>query len=154
MSKNQTKWNRVTLEAFMSCPHNLAFNRQTWMLASYDSKFTLCNYFERSRKNVSWDVELLNRAKKSLRVLSFFGLAEFQEYNQQLFQKTFKNMFKFEGGGNNYSPYVGGNTEKLLHNQEQSVLDKISELNALDIKLYEYAQNLFMKRLKSFKIIK
>ena len=42
-----------------------------------------------------YENDLLENAKKNLVSFSFFGLTEYQRLSQYLFEKTFKNKFKF-----------------------------------------------------------
>jgi hypothetical protein len=123
MKKNETTWQDVDLNEFMSCPSNLAFNRQTWMLALYDSNFSLCNYLSKKDSNLSWwNGELLERAKKSLQSLSFFGLKENQEKNQLLLYHTFKQNIRFKV---NYDKTV------ILNTKKKSTKNLLSELKPI-----------------------
>lgn len=79
-------WEGVELDEFIACEFNLAFNRQTRMLAD----LTLVNCYNRS----SMDREtreriLLESAKNNLRNLAFFGIKERMADSQFLFENTF-----------------------------------------------------------------
>ena len=104
--------------------------------------------------------ELLNRAKQTLNELTFFALHEFQNYSKILFEKSFGNgdMFKFKTV--NVDSLVIDDLKTMdvdqrygLDEFNQSVIDKIKEINSLDVELYEYAVQLFFKKLEYFKII-
>jgi len=151
---NKSTWENVSLDEFMSCKYNLANNRQTRLLALYDSNFKMCSNPSLSdtnsdKENNSYDEELLKRAKLSLHSMSFFALNEFQNLSGQLFEKCFSQLFKFS------FPLSQSNSttaEIILKNINRQTLNKIKNLNYLDLKLYEYAQNLFFKKLKFYNI--
>lgn len=85
-------WEGVELDEFLACPFNLAFNRQTRMLAD----LTLVNCYNKSsmdtrtRENI-----LLESAKKNLLNLAFFGIKERMEDSQFLFEQVFRLKFVF-----------------------------------------------------------
>ncbi|CAB3400572.1 unnamed protein product [Caenorhabditis bovis] len=79
-------WEGVTLEEFISCPYNLAFNRQTRMLAN----LTLVNCYEHLKSpSYEQDRIMLTSAKENLRNMAFFGLKERMDDSQFLFENTF-----------------------------------------------------------------
>jgi hypothetical protein len=87
--KTTSTWANVSLNEFVFCDYNPAFNRQTKMLANYD-EITLfqCKY------DKTQDAELLSSAKEVLsRSLAFFALNEFQSYSEILFENTFGHDF-------------------------------------------------------------
>ncbi len=147
--KNGAKtWANVSLDEFISCEKNPAFNRQVKMLANYDSKLNRCNY-EKSQ-----DLELLHRAKKNLRSLDFFALNEFQGYSEILFQHSIgKERFKFgkklEQSNSSLAEMF---LQKILYSNK-FYIEKIKKLNSLDVQLYEYAFELFFDRMKLLKLI-
>ncbi|CAF0792094.1 unnamed protein product [Brachionus calyciflorus] len=135
--KGQETWN-TTLEDFMSCEYNLANNRQILLSDS--------NY-DCSDKSGE---EMLEEAKRNLESLRFFGLTEYHDLNQKLFIKTFSGSFRF------LKEFKVKNQTKadefyydLKMNNSDKILYKIEELNSLDMQLYEFAKDLFFKRLKS-----
>ena len=147
LRKGAKTWTNVTLDEFMACGNNPAFNRQTKMLAYYDSRIARCNYEHRH------DRDLLIRAKATLDSLAFFALNEFQSYSERLFENSFgSDTFRFD------KRFQQSNTslaEKFLeqgHNEKQYA-DKIRKSNYLDVQLYEYAMGLFFERLKHHAII-
>ncbi len=150
----------MSLAEFVSYECNLAFNRQTRMLAAYDSNFTLCGYLQnKDSLNGSLDDELLERAKQGLRSLAFFGLTEFHTANLALFQKTFNDKLLF---GNMFDVVLDLKEDEILkfHLSDMALMTldwrlygKIVHLNRLDIELYKYATQLFAQRLKSFHLI-
>ena len=144
-------WENVTLNDFMSCKYNLANNRQTRLLAQYDSKFKLCSnphLNPKSMNSTQYDEELLKRAKETLDSMSFFALNEYQQMSGFLFEKTFNGLFKFE-----FNLEQTGSTiaEEFLKRIDLVILNKIKKLNHLDLKLYEYAVDLFFKRVQFYK---
>ena len=69
-------WVNVTLPEFLSCPSNLAINRQTRMLAN----LTKVDCYDTSRMTPeSRNAIMLQSAKDNLRSFAFFGLVEFQK---------------------------------------------------------------------------
>ncbi|CAD5211508.1 unnamed protein product [Bursaphelenchus okinawaensis] len=80
-------WNNVTLDEFLSCPYNLAFNRQTRMLAD----LTLVHCYDMTKMpKEKRDSILLESAKNTLRTMSFYGLQNRMAESQELFERTFK----------------------------------------------------------------
>jgi len=132
------KWTDVTLEAFMSCPHNLANNRQVRMLANlslsgcYKNDVTLPE---------SRDCVMLKSAKRNLRQMAFFGLTEYQRETQYLFEKTFGLKFR-----RNFIQYNRTHASEIEITQQQKW--RISEVNKLDLDLYQYAKTIFFQRLE------
>lgn len=128
-------WSNVTLEKFMNCKTNRAINRQTLMLADY--KTIGC----RDRGSSSVDLELISSAKKNLREIAFFGLCEYQELSQNLFQSSFNMKFKsvFKQSDDN-------TTRHIVDEMSAQTREDILRLNHLDVELYEYATRLFLSR--------
>lgn len=136
-------WRNVSLEEFISCPHNLAFNRQTRMLAD----LSLIGCYNRSAMT---DAErnsiLLFSAKQNLKRMAFFGLCEEQLITQYLFEQTFNIKFK--------RPFVQFNqtrSHEVFQSLNYKTITKIKELNHLDVALYSYAKELFRKRFAKIK---
>lgn len=143
-NRGSDSWRGVSLDQFMECKWNLAGNRQTWLLAQYDSTFSMCQYLNSSGSvNETLDQELLSRAINGLHSLSFFGLTEYQIESKKLFEKQFDNKFEFSTNTAKFNTA----TERTLKGLDQATTSRINELNYLDIKLYEYAKGLFFKRL-------
>jgi hypothetical protein len=149
LKPNQTSWRNVSLEEFISCPSNLAFNRQARMLAVYDSNFSMCNYLSNRKSNPSLDNELLARAKQGLDSLLFFGMCEQPFYSRLLFQYTFRNL-KFD---NILSETVmSSKSSWKIHHLDREMVSRIEALNQLDIELFKYGFDLFIARLNYFNI--
>lgn len=143
--KGKRTWTNVKLEEFVNCKYNLGNNRQTLLLS--DSSYDCEN---------KTGEQMLEEAKKNLKSMSFFGLTEYQNYTQQLFLKIFSKNFKLA------EQFVQSNktfAESFVKTSKQNktahipYLDRIKQLNNLDIKLYDFAKDLFFKRLKLFEII-
>ena len=136
----------ASLENFMACKSNGAENRETRHLADYDQSLqNNCSLFQKQNGQL-----LLENAKKVLEGMSFFALTEYEELSQLLFEKTFQNVFRF-----NYTITPDKYkivTLNFVQSLDKSVIDKLNELNSLDIELYAFAKKLFFKRLKYFKI--
>jgi hypothetical protein len=144
---NQTNWPNVTLEEFIDCKFNLASNRQTRMLAFYDSKFSACDLFSTNQNN---EQLIYEKAIETLDSISFFALNEFQYLSKNLFEKTFRSKLKFDIDFSQTNASLSENVYKELN---VDLKKKIEIKNSFDLKLYKYAVNLFFKRLKEYKIL-
>uniref|UniRef100_A0A672ZSE6 Heparan-sulfate 6-O-sulfotransferase n=1 Tax=Sphaeramia orbicularis TaxID=375764 RepID=A0A672ZSE6_9TELE len=129
-------WTGVSLIDFMNCPSNLANNRQVRMLAdlSLVGCYNMSSMSELERGHV-----LLASAKANLRNMAFYGLTEFQRKTQYLFERTFGLRFirAFTQINSTRAASVG---------ISEKVRWRIEGLNALDVELYEYAKELFLRR--------
>ncbi|KAG9283479.1 heparan-sulfate 6-O-sulfotransferase 1-B [Astyanax mexicanus] len=129
-------WSGCTLQQFMDCPYNLANNRQVRMLAdlSLVGCYNMSTLPEKKRAQI-----LLESAKKNLRDMAFFGLTEFQRKTQYLFERTFRLRF--------IRPFVQYNSTRAAGvDLEEGTIRRIEELNELDMRLYDYAKDLFQQR--------
>ena len=146
----------ATLEEFLNCKHNLANNRQTRMLANFNTLgcgVMKCVYqtgsCSQKMKQLS-EMKLLESAKHTLISLAFFGLAEYPIQSEYLFLKTFnEKKFRFVRPIKNKTE----TTAKFLLQNEQIFkhVKKIELNNYLDIKLYEFAKDIFFKKVNFFK---
>ncbi|KAM3857038.1 heparan-sulfate 6-O-sulfotransferase 3-B-like [Diretmus argenteus] len=129
-------WTGVTLAEFMNCPSNLANNRQVRMLGdlSLVGCYNMSSMSELERGHV-----LLASAKANLRNMAFYGLTEFQRKTQYLFERTFGLRFiqAFTQINSTRAASVGISEKERW---------RIEGLNALDVELYEYAKELFLRR--------
>ncbi|XP_053565721.1 heparan-sulfate 6-O-sulfotransferase 1 [Bombina bombina] len=131
-----TDWSGCTLQEFMECPYNLANNRQVRMLA--DLSLVGCYNMSFIPDNKRAQL-LLDSAKKNLKDMAFFGLTEFQRKTQYLFERTFHLKF--------IRPFMQyNNTRAGGVDLENSTIQRIEELNDLDMQLYDYAKDLFQQR--------
>ena len=131
--KDQPHWSNVSLDDFINCPNNMAINRQTRMLASYNDH--LCD-----ESHVENNI-LLASAMNNLDKMAFFGICEQQRASQLLFERTFGLKFS--------PPFKQSNeneTREFIAKLPGEVRDRILELNSLDLKLYNYAVDLFAFR--------
>ncbi|KAL7876484.1 hypothetical protein AOLI_G00114470 [Acnodon oligacanthus] len=129
-------WSGCTLQQFMDCPYNLANNRQVRMLAdlSLVGCYNMSTLPEKKRAQI-----LLESAKKNLRDMAFFGLTEFQRKTQYLFERTFRLRF--------IQPFVQYNSTRAAGvDLDNDTVQRIEELNDLDMQLYDYAWDLFQQR--------
>ena len=118
------------------------------MLAKYDLAFDVCTYLNADYQE-DFDEELLERAKRGLRSLSFFGLAEYQRESRVLFERTFNNYFKFDKLPTQRLLRID---ELILNAFDARMMKKIEAANFLDLRLYAYAVELFFDRLKAYNI--
>lgn len=91
-----------------------------------------------SPKMQSW----LKVAKLRLKKLDFFGLTEYFDDSMRLFSYTLGLGPKMK----EYAPVF--NLNSYDHSLPDEARKKLEEFNALDIKLYEYAKELFLKRVE------
>ena len=123
----------------------MANNRQTRLLADYNENDTSCNLFKIENKR-----ELIESAKSVLSNMAYFAITEYEELSQKLFEKTFENSFKFNFIVNpSRTLSASFNASKVLNHH---VINKINELNDLDLELYEFAKKEFFKRLNFYQI--
>ncbi|KAK0394222.1 hypothetical protein QR680_000631 [Steinernema hermaphroditum] len=134
-------WDGLSLDEFLSCPYNLAFNRQTRMLAD----LTLVNcYNTKGMDAATRDKVMLESAKTNLKNMAFFGIKERMEESQWMFETVFQA--RFAGSLNEWNKSKSHDTPVTT---EQ--LQLIKQLNHLDIELYKYAMKLFDRRLRKLK---
>ncbi|XP_071085464.1 heparan-sulfate 6-O-sulfotransferase 2-like [Haliotis cracherodii] len=129
-------WKNVSIDEFMNCPHNLAINRQSRMLAN----LTLVNCYNTTGMSTEErNAKILASAKENLRKLAFFGLTEVQNLTQKLFEHTFGLEF-----ADDFVQWMS--TRSSQSGLPKAVIDRIIELNRNDIYLYQYAKDLFHQR--------
>uniref|UniRef100_A0A914CBX9 Heparan-sulfate 6-O-sulfotransferase n=1 Tax=Acrobeloides nanus TaxID=290746 RepID=A0A914CBX9_9BILA len=137
-------WEGVSLDEFLSCPYNLAFNRQTRMLA--DLTLVHC-YDKTAMPEKTRDKIILESAKNNLRNMAFFGIKERMDDSQLLFETIFDMQFT--------KSLADWNKTKSLNTPVTPLQMKIiQQKNALDIQLYEFALKLFEKRLNMIQEMK
>ncbi|XP_071092858.1 heparan-sulfate 6-O-sulfotransferase 3-B-like [Haliotis cracherodii] len=134
-------WKNVTLHEFMECQSNLAVNRQTRMLAN----LSIVDCYNTSASGWTFDERqylMLASAKENLKNMAFFGLTEYQELSQILFENTFNLTFttKFKTKHLKYTSSAYDLTE--------SDQNRIIHINRFDVILYQYAKDIFFQRLK------
>lgn len=131
--KDRAQWANASLEEFINCPSNMAINRQTRMLASFNNFLCDASHVENSI--------LLASAMSNLDQISFFGICEQQRASQLLFERTFNLKFAapFKQSDDN-------ETRALIAKLPDGVKERILQLNSLDVKLYDYAIDLFAYR--------
>jgi len=147
--KKSGNWENVTLADFMGCKSNLANNRQTRMLALFDSEFDLC---PDSTSMDGYDEELLRRAKKTLDSLIFFAINEQQHLSIRLFEKDMdssRSLFRFQSEVEQLNNTIAGS---LYDSLPPLVHEKIRHLNYLDNELYNYALKIFFEKVKLYKL--
>lgn len=135
--QGKRNWVGVSLDEFLDCKYNLVKNRQTRMLA--DLRLVDC-YNEFDVDNITKDKIMLQSAKNNLLKLPFFGLTNYQRLSQQLFEYTFRVKFNIVFRQNNH-------TAASHANFSANHLERIKYQTRLDIELYQYAKDIFMKRI-------
>lgn len=138
-------WRDVTISEFMNCPSNLAINRLTRMLAD----LTLVGCYNTSlMSKKERDILLLASAKENLKKMAFFGLCEFQKMSQYLFERSFHLNF--------LQPFVQFNethSSVYINKLKPELLEKLRQLNYLDVELYDFATKLLHERFEKIKQI-
>ena len=135
-------WAGVSLDEFLSCPFNLATNRQTRMLADLTKVGCYSSLSDAETK-----VKMLESAKENLRRFAFFGLTENQVDTQLLFEDTFKLKFMEDFIQRNDTNAASIKQEDLTVEQIQRIYD----VNAEDFLLYDYARDLFKERVSAMR---
>nr|CAD7198228.1 unnamed protein product [Timema douglasi] len=131
-------WEGVTLDQFTDCPHNLAANRQTRMLAD----LALVGCYNRSYMPAAErDRVMLASAKRNLASMAFFGLTEYQKVSQYVFEETFN--LRFAVPFEQHNTTLSGATISVLRDSQ---MDIIRSLNSLDLELYAFARKLMNER--------
>eukprot|EP00111_Clytia_hemisphaerica_P015561 TCONS_00045936-protein len=135
-------WLDLTLEKFLACPHNLAANRQTWMLSnvsdiscSVKSLMTKVNYQQR----------LLSIAKQTISEIAFFGLLEYPRESQFVFEKTFGLEFDEP-----FQLWDTGFAKVYIDGVNKELIEKVKKKNSLDVELYKFAKLVFFERYHYF----
>ena len=142
-------WKNVTWEEYTSCKYNLGNNRQVRMLADYNEmgcKVLKCLTGECNHEETyNNERKLLESAKKTLSEMIFFGITEYQELTQYLFEKTYDSIFKFSKPLEKSNNVIGENLKNHVFTSDAK------RLNKLDLELYDYAVKLFLQRVNNFK---
>uniref|UniRef100_A0A5S6QVJ5 Heparan-sulfate 6-O-sulfotransferase n=1 Tax=Trichuris muris TaxID=70415 RepID=A0A5S6QVJ5_TRIMR len=128
-------WTGVTLDDFMSCKSNLAFNRQTRMLADLT---TVHCYNESAMPNELRRTVLVRSAKENLMKMAFFGLQEEMRKSQYLFEKTFGLRFN--------KPMVDMEPQTSPDEVSPEDRQRIADFNQLDMEIYHFAKEVFLRR--------
>lgn len=92
------------------------------------------------------DRVLLESAKHNLASMSYFGLTEHQRISQYIFEETFNLRFAIPFEQNNAT--VSSLTMSTLSAEQAA---KVSQLNSLDIELYDFAKKLLFERFEKLK---
>ena len=132
-------WINLTFSKFLACPnkYNLAFNRETRMLANLTE-------VECQNNQLVYGEAMLESAKRNLNSMAFYGLAEYQSESQYLFEKTFGLKFN--------QIFVQSQVNKTKSHKVELTLTReqkfrVQEATELDRQLYSYAKKIFLKRL-------
>lgn len=89
---------------------------------------------------------MLASAKKNLQSMAFFGLTEYQKISQYIFEETFNLRFAIPFEQNNAT--VSSSTLTTLTAKQTA---KITDLNRLDIELYNFSKKLLFERFNKLK---
>jgi len=137
-------WPNLTFEKFISCSYNQAINRQTRMIAD----LTLVGCYKPVRSSVKLhEATLLASAKLNLqKYFAGFAINEYLVESQLLLEHQL--------GKKITDPFMTKKPERKKSGdlvtyifKKKELYDKIVRLNHLDMKLYQYALDLFESRL-------
>lgn len=135
------------MDQFIGCKSNLAFNRQSRMT----SDLTRVNCYNRTGISLKKrQKNILKSAFRNLKNMAYFGLVEYQQESQYLFEKTFGLKFN--------KPFLQKDQEEtraaeVMTDILQNHLNQIRKLSTNDLRFYRFAKELFFYRLKYFKDI-
>ncbi|XP_046614796.1 heparan-sulfate 6-O-sulfotransferase 1-B isoform X1 [Neodiprion virginianus] len=133
----EPNWQGVTLEEFMQCPHNLASNRQTRMLAD----LSIIGCYNSTLNRTERDRLMLESAQRNLLSMPFFMLTEYQKVGQYSFEETFG--MRFAVAFKQHNATLSAATRATLSKEQ---LDAVERLNGLDLKLYKFAKTHMSQR--------
>ena len=101
------------------------------------------NCYNRTFLNDSYaDAVILESAKTNLLDFAFFGLVEEQRKTQFLFERTLGLRFI-----DNFEQRENTHVSKI--NITQDMLSRVTDLNSRDVQFYEFAKELFYRRVKA-----
>ncbi|RUS91074.1 hypothetical protein EGW08_001202 [Elysia chlorotica] len=136
-------WRGASLEEFLNCRGNMGFNRMTYMLANLS--LSDCYRLDSNKTREQRDEIMLASAKANLaKYIHFFGLTEYIKETEALFEKTFENL-KFKRSIQIKDAQTGSGYVML----SDYVWNRILDMNQLDVRLYQYAKDLFLQRLEA-----
>ncbi|KAI8772438.1 heparan-sulfate 6-O-sulfotransferase 2 [Biomphalaria glabrata] len=139
-------WAGVSFEEFINCSSNMAFNRQTRMLANLS--LSDCYRLNSTKTQKERDEIMLQSAKQNLmKSFKFFSPLEYIEEGQLLFEQTFLG-FSFTRKMT-CKKYSAATNYAVLSEKHW---DLVVERNLLDIRLYQFAKDLFLQRLARMNI--
>lgn len=138
-------WVNITLSVFLSCKSNWANNRQTMMLADLASVgcFNKSLHTEEERERL-----MLESAKRTLRQFAYFGITEYIEESEAIFEETFGVKFDERVEQRSFSALHSAPMLQSLWSN-RNVYQEVANANRLDMELYKYALRLFAVRLKA-----
>ena len=142
------QWLNATLEEFLSCESNWGNNRQVMMLADLEEVgcYDKSRYAKKER-----EARMLESAKRNLEEFAFFGITEYLEESGILFEKRLGMKF---GKPMKQLPFSALCSAPILQSVwTKDMYEKIANVNKLDMALYNYALQLFTKRLKALGIL-
>ena len=94
-------WENSTWQTLLDCEYNRAVNQQVRMLTDFEqigcdvlNCWLKSNNCTQSQKKFS-ESRMLESAKNTLKSMKFFGITEYQELSEYLFEKTFDYKYKF-----------------------------------------------------------
>ena len=142
-------WDNLTFDKFMHCSFNWANNRQTIMLANLSS--VDCLNPKSNMSHSERDTLLLESAKTNLMEMSFFGLTDYLAESCLLFERQFNVKFGKSCNQTKNDAVNGGFLiDEILFNE--TLRNIVERVNHLDIQLYDFALQVFIRRLEDYNI--
>lgn len=140
----------VSWAEFLACPANPALNRQTHMLADHGlvDGCTRNGSVDEPLAGGDRDTVLLASAKRNLRRMAFFGLAEFPRLSQSLFEATFG--VRFRRTTVRQRGFLRGRWKGRPRGPRGDA-EAVASANGLDVRLYGYAKELLFSRFRALK---
>ncbi|GFR71565.1 heparan-sulfate 6-O-sulfotransferase 3 [Elysia marginata] len=138
-----SRWVEPTIDEYLACPGNMGINRMTRMLA--DLNLSDCYRLDSNKTKTERDEIMLASAKSNLAQFTAFGLTEYPEQTQALLEKSVTGM-KFKSPLAR-DPDINYGTSYVILSDD--VWNKMVDVNHLDVRLYQYAKDLFFQRLES-----
>lgn len=111
-------------------------------------------YFDKQCNQANDSIDLLNRAKKTLDSMVYFAINEYQHFSQLLFEKSFgENLFKFDINLGQSNKTIAETYVNNLMKNNIEIIEKIKNVNSLDIQLYNYGIELFFRNLRKHNLL-
>jgi len=140
------RYGNITFQQFAE--NDIAFARKDFM-TRYLAGMSPCSLYNNDLSNTLSEEELLSLAVKNLISLSFFSILEKQELSMRMLAKLLNRT------GNEMNEMIGLATEKIngieekkkeTYNPTKEEIESVDKIIALDLRLYEIATAVFMKR--------
>lgn len=140
-------WTNVTLSDYTACHFNLAFNRQTRMLADLEQIDCYTHLSDLNKIPPDIEKKMLQSAKENLAKMRWFGLIEYQLASKELFEYSFQPL-RFDIP---FEKWDATHSSSAIQDIPEDLIQNITRLNHLDAELYSFARDLFFQRYRKMK---